>query len=324
MSGQARAVAVLAPDQLTWKSSLAMFELRGKAANHSKKTLDNYAWSLAESVKFFRGLGADGPATVRAPHIQALLESLRSRNLSSHTVFDRFVNLRTFFRALVNDGLLDADPTAKVQRPRVESKPPKAMRPEALLSLLERLDTRKSLDRRHVAVLLMLYDTAARVGELLSLRIRDLDLGRQSAMIRGKGGRFRLIGWGQKAHRALLSWLACRADAKPDDPVFIGIYGDPLTYNAIRCWLKRITKAAGIAAPRLAAHSLRHGAALSLLNAGANLEVLRRKLGHSRLTTTQRYLAAMTDEQAIDQARDIGVVDRMGPLPGESRRVRFK
>jgi site-specific recombinase XerD len=144
------------------------------------------------------------------------------------------------------------------------------------------------------------------------------------ATIRGKGGKFRPIAWGDRTRRAALDWLRCRPEAKPEDKLFVNHYAEPLSRNAVRLRIKRLTRRAGIAAPRLGAHAMRHGCAVALLRGGADVETVRRVLGHSRLTTTQIYLGSLSDEEALAKARAVGVVDNMGPLPGEHRQVRLK
>lgn len=322
MSGQ-RTIPSLKPETLTWAQGQSMFALRSRAAGHSAATAENYRWTLDLAVPFFRKIGADRPCAVSSVHVKRFLDELRQRGLSSSTIETRYRHLRTFFRSMIADGLLTLDPTDRVSKPRIESRTPKSFDGDGFTAVLRQIKTGTSLGKRDAALLCMIYDSGARVSEILSLKILDLDMAQGQATIRGKGGKFRAIAWGDKTRRAILDWLRCRPDAFPEAPLFCDQYGGPLTRNAVRLRLKRLTKSAGIASVRLGAHALRHGCALSLLRGGADLETVRRVLGHSRLTTTQIYLQGLSDEEALARARAVGVVDRLGNLPNQ-RRVRLR
>jgi site-specific recombinase XerD len=312
------------PDTLTWEQALSMFALRGRAAGHSASTQDNYRWTLAQAIPFFKSTGALRPASVSSVHVKRFLDEARSEGLSASTLETRYRHLRTFFRSMVADGLLAADPTDRVAKPRLESRKPRAFEPADFMAVMKQIDPTSSLGKRDVALLYLLYDSGARVSEVLGLKISDLDLVQGLATVRGKGGRFRSVVWGERTRRAILEWLRCRPDAAPDEPLFCDHYGAPLTRNAVRLRLKRLTRKAGIASVRLGAHALRHGCALSLLRGGADVETVRRVLGHSRLTTTQVYLQGLSDQEALARAKAVGVVDRLESLPNEKRRVRFR
>jgi len=319
MNGTA-VIECLQPATLTWEQAQSLSRLRSRAEGHSACTSEGYGWTLRQAIPYFTELGAIRPALVTPVHIKQLLDASRTKGLSSSTLETRYRHLRTFFRCLVADGLLTKDPTDHVSRPRIEAKTPRAFRLEDFQSVLKRIPTGTQLGKRDGALLCLIYDSGSRVSEVLGLRIGDLDLAQNLAKVRGKGGRSRLITWGDRTRRKLLDWLRCRQDAKAEDWLFCDIYGGQLSRNAVRLRIKRLTKQAGIAAPRLGIHSLRHGCAIELLRGGADVETVRRTLGHSRLTTTQGYLRGLTDEEALAKARAIGVVDRL-TMPGARPRV---
>lgn len=322
--GELGVIKSVQPETLTWEQALSMFALRGRAAGHSGSTSDNYRWTLAQAVPFFKGAGALRPAAVSSVHVKQFLDASRSEGLSSSTLETRYRHLRTFFRSMVTDGLLAKDPTDRVSKPRIESRKPRAFEPADFLAVLKQIDPGSSLGKREAALLYLLYDSGARVSEILGLKISDLDMAQGQATVRGKGGKFRAVVWGERTRRAIMEWLRCRPDAGPDEPLFCDRFGSPLTRNAVRIRLKRLTRKAGISSVRLGAHALRHGCALSLLRGGADVETVRRVLGHSRLTTTQVYLQGLSDQEALARARAVGVVDRLGGVPNERKRVRFR
>lgn len=313
-------VECLRPETLTWTQAESLNRLRSRSEGHSPATVENYRWTLAQAIPYFCSRGADRPAAVTPVHVKQWLEVSRDKGLSSSTVETRYRHLRTFFRSLTADGLLEKDPTDRVTRPKIETKPPRAFRLEDFQAVLEKVSTTGQLGKRDLALLCLLFDSGARLSEVLGLHVGDLDITQNLATVRGKGGRSRLITWGDRTRRLLLDWLRCREGVKPEESVFCDIYGAPLTRNAVRLRLKRLTRKAGIAAPRFGAHALRHGCAVELLRGGADVETVRRTLGHSRLTTTQGYLRALTEEEALAKARSVGVVDRL-TMPGARRRI---
>jgi site-specific recombinase XerD len=286
---------------------MAMFRLRSRAAGHSDTTWQGYEWTLGSAIKYFGALGVERPADVRSAYVQQFLNDCRERGLSSSSVWTRYKNLRVLFRSLVADGLLEQNPTDRIPRPKVEKKIPPAFDGKSFMSVLERIDTRTGLGKRNAALLYLLLDSGARLSEVLGLRLGNVDLAKGIATVKGKGGRFRVIAWGSRTGKALLSWLQCRQDGQtgPDALLFIDKWGGPLSRHAVRLLLKRLTQAAGIARPRLGAHAMRHGCALALLRGGADLESTRRTLGHSKLTTTQVYLQGLSDEEALATARAV-------------------
>lgn len=317
-------IECLRPETLTWTQAESMSQLRGRAEGHSLCTIENYAYTMCQAIPFFCSRGADRPAAVTSVHVKEYLDQLRSAGQSTSTVATRFRHLRTFFRFLSADGLLAKDPTDRVAKPRIESKAPKAFRLEDFQALLKKIPTGTQLGKRDAALFCLLFDSGARLSEVLALTIEVLDFAQNLATVRGKGGRSRLITWGDRTRRLLIEWLRCRSDAKAGDFLFCDIYGGPLTRNAVRLRLKRLTKKAGISAPRFGAHAMRHGCAVELLRGGADVETVRRTLGHSRLTTTQGYLRGLSEEEALSKARSVGVVDRLASLPGKRSRVIIK
>ncbi|MDD5657280.1 MAG: tyrosine-type recombinase/integrase, partial [Elusimicrobia bacterium] len=261
MSETALAIQSLTAETLSWPQAFNLFQLRGRAEGHSPATSEHYRWTLGQAVEFFKRAGADKPCAVSSVHVKQFLDDRRATGMSSSTLQTRFRHLRTFFRALVSDGILTKDPTEQVSTPKIETKPPKAFSLDNFAAVLERVDLKKPLGKRDVALFCLVFDSGARVSEVLSLSIKDLDLSQNMAQVRGKGGRFRSIAWGERTRRAVLDWLRCRPEAKPEDPAFCDKFGGMLSRGAVRQRLKRLTKKAGIAAPRLAVHALRHGCA---------------------------------------------------------------
>jgi len=184
-------------------------------------------------------------------------------------------------------------------------------------AMLEAVSPRRPDRVRDRALLLTLFNTGARVQELLDIRPSDLQLGRPNFVrLRGKGRKERLCPlWPEtvNALRALLGTPTSTADALP---VFRNHRGEPMTRFGVRYLLRRYAQRARTAAPTLAAkrvhpHTARHSAAVHLLRAGVDLVTISHWLGHASVETTNRYAA-------IDLETKRKALERAGPVTGAS------
>lgn len=202
--------------------------------------------------------------------------------------------LRSFFRWLLAEGEIDANPMERLKPPRVPDAP---LDPVPLPDVAAMLGTcdRSLLGLRDAALLLTLLDTAARASELLACDIADLDVGPGALVLRHtKSGRQRLTFVGAKARRALLLYLRRRQDAEPAAPLFATRNGGRLTYPGLRQVLRRRAERAGVPAP--GAHSFRRAACLAMLRDGADAFTVQQLAGHADLATTRRYVRLLAED----------------------------
>lgn len=314
-------IQTLKPEALTWETARRFFLLRCKAQNISAGMCDNYEQTLRV---LSRALDTDGnpqPAEVTAHHLRAGMESWKAAGLASETVETRYRHLRTFFRFLLKDGLLLADPTATLERPRVERRMIRPFTVEQFTATLQQINDKTPLGLRDKALLYLLADTGLRISEALGLTISALDLANNTAIVMGKGRKERRVFWGETARKSIMAWLRARGEAKETDFVFCSHFGGRLERTPFQHRLKEYTRRAGIAANRLSCHALRHFWACQFLKNTGDIVTLSRLLGHTTLAMSKRYLN-LTDDEVLAKARQVGsVLDRMGPLPGERRRV---
>jgi len=200
--------------------------------------------------------------------------------------------LRSFYRHLLREGQIAADPTLQVQSPRIGRALPRSLGEDDVDRLLAAPDTTTAIGLRDRAMLELLYACGLRVSELVTLELGRVNLGQGVVRIMGKGSRERLVPVGDEA----LAWLArylreARSQLVPQGSstmLFPGRGGAALTRQAFWHRIKQHAAAAGIAKP-LSPHTLRHAFATHLLNHGADLRVVQMLLGHSDLSTTQIY-----------------------------------
>jgi integrase/recombinase XerC len=160
---------------------------------------------------------------------------------------------------------------------------------ESPKSILEKSsDASKENALRDRAILELLYSSGLRVSELVGLNLNQLDLDLGSVRVMGKGRKERIVPVGVKAVEALKAYLEERGVLKGDDPIFINSFGGRLTARSVGRLIKKYTRHSGIFR-KVSPHSLRHTFATHLLDAGADIREIQEMLGHSSLSTTQRY-----------------------------------
>lgn len=210
--------------------------------------------------------------------------------LSPQTVKGVVKAVKRLFRWLVAEGVLSENPAGALGIPRVPDEPPKAVAEKDLMALLQVAEA----NPRDYAVVRLLADTGCRVGGLVHLRVGDLELVQQRAVVREKGGKSRTLFYGVQTKEALMRWMAVRPSET--EWLFPGRYQEALATRSVYQLLKRLAKQAGIEG-RFNPHAFRHGVARGMLQKGADLGTVSQVLGHSDIATTHRYYARWSVEE---------------------------
>jgi integrase/recombinase XerC len=214
--------------------------------------------------------------------IRAYLARLHERRLDPTSVARKLAALRSWLRFLVRRGVLVRNPAADIRAPRAGRKLAGFLPVDEAKALLDSGET----SVRDRAILEMLYATGLRVSELSGLDLDDVDRGEGTVRVLGKGRKERVVPFGAKAASALDAYLEARGSAR--GPLFTGRQGRRLGVRSLFDVVRRRARAAGLTR-RVSPHTLRHSFATHLLDAGADLRAIQELLGHSRLSTTQRY-----------------------------------
>jgi len=321
---------------LDWAAALDGFERHLRAErNFSPHTRRAYAADVGQLAAFV-GEGR-GPQSVRAEDVRGFLAA-RHGGQSPATLGRKLAALRSFFRHLVRGGVCRADPTIGIPAPRAPRGLPKPLPVDDCHALLDgepqaaaesnakaaaagataaeatgsAAPAESAAALRDRAMFELLYGTGVRVGELVALDVRDVDLHGGVVRVWGKGGKERVLPLPGQARNALARWLHFRrhkgALAEPLFPSLRGRRGAApgrLDPRDVRRRLRKRALEAGLPG-RVHPHRLRHSYATHLLDMGADLRAIQELLGHASLSTTQRYTA-------VSAERLVAVYDRAHP-----------
>jgi integrase/recombinase XerC len=298
--------------------ALGRFELYLAAERRlSKHTVVAYVADVANLAAFC--IEKRGPGVELGSVDKLLLRSWLgqvSRGVSPTTLSRKLSSARAFFAYLERESAIEKNPVALIQSPKLRRKLPTFLPAEKAASVMEApLEANvRELDRlRDSALLELLYGSGLRVSELTSLDLEHLDLSREEVRVLGKGNKERLVPVGDKARAALELYVARRAEFRhpkrgDQEPraLFLGRLGRRIGVR----WVQKLVQrygALGAGRSDLHPHALRHSCATHLLEGGADLRVIQELLGHSSLSTTQRYTHVSID-------RLMAVYDQAHPL----------
>ncbi len=282
-----------------WDQVIEAFIFAKRAAGMGEATQSLYLARLRMFRDFHStaNLPCQSPVECSPACIQRYFVYLRNQNRRLVTVFGHYRILKTFFRWLVELGLRTDNPMSKIPPPKSEEPMPRTVTEEHFRQAIRLLDTSNPNDLRYAALFTLLFDTGARVSEILALRVSDIDLRHRLLRIKGKGNKERIVPFGRTAAMLLSKHLSLLAMQKPldnDNLVFPSQTGTQLIRrNVYRRWWK-LQKQAGL--KPLPLHGLRHGFARSWLISGGDAFSLQLILGHSKPETTQRYVTLWTSD----------------------------
>jgi integrase/recombinase XerD len=275
-------------DFLTWLAA-ERGRSRNTLAAYRRDLLSYWAW-LTE-----RGEGLED---VTGGDLDAYVGHLRDRGLAPSSVKRALVAVRSLHRFRSEEGLSESDPSASIETPRVPAGLPKALTESEIDGLLAQVVGDGPVAMRDRAVLEVLYGTGARISEVCSLGLGDVDLDGGLLRLFGKGSKERVVPLGRWARIALAAWLgdggrgamepeqwARRGDA---DAVFLNQRGGRLGRQGAWAIVRKYGDSAGLG-ERLTPHVLRHSCATHMLDHGADIRAVQELLGHASITTTQVY-----------------------------------
>jgi integrase/recombinase XerC len=259
--------------------------------NSSTHTLKAYSGDLANFSAYAGSRGWD-----RIDHIaiRGFLSQLYEKGLSKTSVARSLAAVRSLYRWLGREGVVEQNPAKLVATPKLPKKLPRVPTIEEMNSVLDgQMPEIAAFPERDRLMLELLYGCGIRNSELTGINLDDIRLSAEAILIRGKGKKERYVPFGDSAKNALAAYLPARQAVlsgrrKNNPALLINQRGGRLTTRSVGRIIKKIAVAKGLS-PDVHPHTLRHAFGTHMLEEGADLRAIQELLGHERLATTQRY-----------------------------------
>jgi integrase/recombinase XerC len=268
--------------------------------NASPHTIRSYRSDLVQFRDFLKGSDPEAVVDVNsidALRVRAFLAFLFEREKKKTSIARRLAGVRAFFKFLVREAVVTANVVASVSTPKLPKTLPRIMTEEELNTFLDRVAQAAAEGSRGLmrnrAILELLYASGLRVSELVGLDLRSVNFEEGMLVALGKGRKERVVPFGSKAKQALVDYLPVRErilyEGKKVSPaLFLNLRGQRLTTRSVDRLVKACVRQFGPNV-RTSPHSLRHAFASHLLTEGADLRSIQEMLGHTSLSTTQKY-----------------------------------
>lgn len=258
--------------------------------NASKHTALGYEKDLRKFCEY-AGKGLDW-RRVDHQQIRGFLSQLMGNGLSKPSVARALASLRSFYKWMGREGLVEQNPAVLVSTPKLPKKLPRVPTMEEVNGLLDGdLPENAAFPARDRVIFELLYGCGLRNSELVGIQIEDISWSNEVIRVRGKGKKERLAPLGDTAAAAIREYLPERQRIlrrRSTSALLINLRGGPLTTRSVGRIVKAIAVARGLS-PDIHPHTLRHAFGTHMLEEGADLRAIQELLGHERLSTTQRY-----------------------------------
>ena len=258
----------------------------------SGNTLDAYLHDIEKLLQHLDGQGKS-PLDVNLDDLEHFLASLHDDEIGPRSQARILSGIRSFYRFLVIDGYIEADPTLLLESPKIGMKLPEVLSVEEIDRLIASIDLSKREGQRNRAIIETLYSCGLRVSEACNLKLSDLYLNEGFIKVEGKGSKQRLVPISERAIAEIMDYMTDRAEIaiKPghEDYLFVSThFKKRLSRITMFHIIKVLAEEAGIK-KTISPHTFRHSFATHLLEGGANLRVIQSMLGHEDIGTTEIY-----------------------------------
>jgi integrase/recombinase XerC len=269
----------------------------------SPNTIEALRRDLAYFQEFCKQNGLEAWEHIRSPHMRQFVVYAHKSGVSGRSVQRYLSSVRSFFRFLLREGIVQANPVVGIRAPKYEKRLPNALDVDQAQQLLN-FDPNDPFAIRDLAIMELLYSSGLRLSELVGLSVADVDMGDATVRVTGKGSKMRVVPVGRIALQALQVWLQQRPQWLKDadeHALFLSRDGNRLHQRSIqtrmRLWGLR-QNLPGSVHP----HRLRHSFASHLLQSSGDIRAVQELLGHANIGTTQIY--THLDYQHLAQVYD--------------------
>ena len=265
------------------------FLLQLENKNFSPLTIKSYREDLNQFLAFCEERHQNELRYFTSSIVRSFLANVQTNgHPSRNTVLRKIASLRSFAAYLLRQGKVEQNPFKLLPSPKRERLLPKFLSVEETDRLLDTTQQSKHFAARDKALFELIYSSGLRRSEVVRLNLRDIDFFNGIVKVLGKGNKERLVPVTDTALSAIKTYLACRKNPRPQDPLFLNKNNTRLTGDGL-AYIFKNTAIASHLARRVTPHSLRHSFATHLLNNGCDLRSLQEMLGHKSLAATQVY-----------------------------------
>ena len=268
--------------------------------NRSELTVRSYDRSLHDFESYFKLRDCQlSWETIDSDIIRDWMESLMDKGAMASTVNNCLSAVRSFYRYALAHGMVEVDPSHHVKGPKLQKPLPKFIREKDMDRLMDddRMWDGSMQDSRARTIILTLYSTGIRLSELLGLNVADVDFVNQQLKVTGKRDKQRIVPFGNELAEALTRYLQERDTLATADQkaLFVSDKGQRISRSAVEHLVQRNLLKVTTQQKR-SPHVLRHSFATAMLNNGAELESVRKLLGHESIATTEIYTHATFEQ----------------------------
>lgn len=257
----------------------------------SGNTEMSYRRDLVKVKKYMEEQGISDVRKITSTNLNSYILYLEKNKFSAATISRNIASLKAFYHYMFKEGMVNEDAAEALHAPKIEKKLPEILSTEEVVRLLEQPSGDSPKEIRDKAMLELLYATGIRVTELITLKLRDVNLQMGYLMCRD-AGKERVIPFGTEAKSALVRYLggtrAAMVSDEESEYLFVNCSGQPMSRQGVWKLIKFYAKKAGIEED-ITPHTLRHSFAAHLVENGADLRSVQEMLGHSDISTTQIY-----------------------------------
>ena len=257
----------------------------------SANSIEAYLTDLDKLIRFVESEGKDF-ATISYQDLQQFVAQLRDIGIHPRSQARIISGIKSFYRFLLLDEYITADPTELLESPKIGLKLPEVLTINEINEILDTIDLSLPEGQRNRAMLEVLYSCGLRVSELISLRYSDVYFDEGFIRVEGKGSKQRLVPISETAIREIKNYLLDRnlmvVKKGFEDILFLSRRGTALSRIMVFHIIKQQTEMAGVH-KNVSPHTFRHSFATHLLEGGANLRAIQEMLGHEKITTTEIY-----------------------------------
>ena len=261
---------------------------------HSSNTINSYQLDLIDFLEF----NNENILNVNKDIVNKYMQYLYDKQVSRSTISRKLSSLRSFYNYLYKNEVVDKNYFANIRNPKKENSLPKFVKDIDVDKMFEIPDIRNPLGQRNLLIIRMLYATGVRVGELVNICVKDIDINDRTIRILGKGNKERIVVFGNNTQDILNLYLnngRYKLSKGNNDYLFLNKDGNKLSARYIRKIIDDVIVKASISM-HVSPHMLRHTFATDMLNNGADLVSVKDLLGHESLNTTSIYTHVSNDK----------------------------